>query len=62
MNKTLTREQAIEVTTAVMKVVTSEIDIPTEALDEVVDLVSQTVVRTLLECGVRLPWFKERSN
>jgi hypothetical protein len=62
MNKTLTREETIEITTAVMKTVTSEIDIPTEALDEVVDLVSQTVVRTLLECGVQLPWFRQRSN
>jgi hypothetical protein len=60
---TLSRDQVVEVVTAVMKSVTAEIDIPHDRLDHVVDLVSQTVVKALLDSGARLDWIKNvRSN
>jgi hypothetical protein len=60
---TLTREQVIEITTAVMKSVTSQIDIPRDRFDHVIDVVSQTVVKALLDSGARLDWIKNvRSN
>ena len=61
--KQFTRDQVIQITTAVMKSVCSQIDVPDDDLDHVVDVVSATVVKTLLEMGVQLPWLRNlRTN
>jgi hypothetical protein len=60
--KTFTPDDVIELTAAVMKAVRAEVDLDPEQLDACVDIVSMTIIKTLLASNCSLPWFKERSN
>jgi hypothetical protein len=58
MTKTFTREQLIELTTAVMKAIVAEVDLSERQLDVCVDVVSATLIKSLQATGYQLPWIK----
>jgi hypothetical protein len=60
--KTLTRDEMIELTTAVMKAITTEVDLDAEQLDMCINVVSQTLVKSLQAAGYELPWVRTRRH
>ena len=58
MNKTFSRDEVIDMAAAVMKAIRSQVDLDQEQLDMCTDVISRTVVQTLLDSGAQLPWIR----